>query len=121
MLFLFDNLGFVWLFLILGAVRERHTPPAPLKRGGLDADFSLIMNGLSGGIFLCRKEVRMVFLGEYFFKINLVVIAFFEIPKVTFCNGNERFVPDNRNLCIPFLQLFLLYSWSCLSIDFRPF
>ena len=39
----------------------RDTPPAPLERGGLDADFSLIMNGLSGGIFLCRREVWMVF------------------------------------------------------------
>ena len=40
--------GFVWLFLIWEAVRGRDTPPAPLKRGDLDTDFSLIMSCLSG-------------------------------------------------------------------------
>ena len=36
--FFFDNLGFVWLFLILGAMRRRHTPPAPLERGDGESD-----------------------------------------------------------------------------------
>ena len=33
------SVGFVWLFLILGAMRGRDTPPAPLKRGGLECCF----------------------------------------------------------------------------------
>ena len=32
-------LGFGWLFLIWVAVLGRDTPPAPLERGGWDADF----------------------------------------------------------------------------------
>ena len=31
--------GFVWLLVILVAIRRRHTPPAPLKRGGWNAVF----------------------------------------------------------------------------------
>ena len=31
--------GFVWLLLILVAIRRRHTPTAPLKRGGWNAVF----------------------------------------------------------------------------------
>ena len=46
--FFFDNLGFVWLFLILGAMRRRDTPPAPLKRGGWNVVFSLIILVLCG-------------------------------------------------------------------------
>ena len=56
MLFLFDNLGFVWLFLILGAVRERHTLPALLERGdGMlflfdNGEFSVYVSPLERGL-----------------------------------------------------------------------
>ena len=40
--FFFDNLGFMWLFLILGAMLGRHTPPTPLKRGGLECCFLVV-------------------------------------------------------------------------------
>ena len=39
-------LGFGWLFLIWVAMHMRHTPPAPLKRGGWDAAFFLVMSDL---------------------------------------------------------------------------
>ena len=38
----------------------RHTPPAPLERGGLGAVFFLKMRGLSGGIPLSRGEIDML-------------------------------------------------------------
>ena len=36
------SVGFVWLFLILGAMLGRHTPPTPLKRGGLECCFLVV-------------------------------------------------------------------------------
>ena len=36
-------------------MRERHTPPPPLKRGGSDAVFLLVMKGLWRGGFPSRE------------------------------------------------------------------
>ena len=39
MIFEVVSVDFGWLLLILVAVRGRHTPPAPLERGGLNTAF----------------------------------------------------------------------------------